>query len=421
MAILFYLVIALLSLPCPAFSHPAFDVKDSLKALESGDLDKAESLLHKARLEESDSYIVNYDLGIVSYRKRDYAKSIRFFARASELSKSPDQQFDALYNMGNAAFKSYDFAEAVNAYKNALAIKKDDFKADYNLKVAEKKLQEMLERQKKEQEQEQQRDQQNQQNQDQKDKQKQENKDSQNQKGNQDKNGQQQNQQQNQQQDQQQNQQQGQQNQQNQQGQQGDSQQNSQDSESENQSGEQQQQNAQNQEGEQGKENQDSASSEKKEDSSEEKKEQQAAGSDNQSDEQKDSQNSENKEQQASGQDNKESDEKKKEDYQALTNEEKAAPESDRRDVKMAEDNGKVSRPEASQRARAMKNIRLKKEDVEAYLKQMEQREGEYQQYYRIDNIEEKDPSTMNQEELKEWLRVRNRKKQQIQNNEQDW
>ena len=412
-AIYFLIVIAFFFiLPSSASSHPAFDIKDGLKALESGDLDKAESLLQKARLEESDSYVVNYDLGIVSYRKRDYAKSIRFFERASELSKSPEQQFDALYNMGNAAFKSYDFAEAVQAYKNALLIKKDDYKADYNLKVAEKKLQEMLERQKKEQEQ---------QNQDQKDKQQdkqqQENKDSQNQQGNQDKKEQQQNQQQGQQEQQNQ---QGQQEQQNQ-NQQGDSQQNSQSSESENKSGEEQQQNAEQKEGEQGKEKQDSASNENKEDSSEENKEQQASGSENESDEQKDSKNSGNQEQQASNQENKESDEKKKEDYQALTNEEKAAPESDRRDVKMAEDKGKVSRPEASQRARAMKNIRLKKEEVEAYLKEMEQREGDYQKYYRFDTIEERDPSTMNQEELKEWLRIRNRKKEQRQNGEQDW
>ena len=87
----------------------------------------------------------------------------------------------------------------------------------------------------------------------------------------------------------------------------------------------------------------------------------------------------------------------------------------------MAEDKGKVSRPEASQRARAMKNTRLKKEDVDAYLKEMEKREGDYQKYYRFDSIAERDPTTMNQEELKEWMRIRNRKKEQIRNNEQDW
>ncbi len=87
----------------------------------------------------------------------------------------------------------------------------------------------------------------------------------------------------------------------------------------------------------------------------------------------------------------------------------------------MAEDKGKVGRPEASQKARAMKNIKLNKKDVEAYLKEMEAREAEAQKYYRINNISEKNPEYMNQEELREWLKIRNRKKEKARNNEQDW
>ncbi len=377
LTILFYFVVAFF-FSSAAYSHPAFDVKNGLKALESGDLDKAESLLQKARFEEPDSFIVNYDLGIISYRKRDYGKSIRFFARASELSNTTEERFDAFYNMGNSAFKGYDFALAVNAYKNALAVK-NDYQAEYNLKVAEKKLQEQLDRQKKEQEQQNQQNQQNQQGQDKKD-------------------------------------------QQNQQGQQG-----------------QDKQDLQNQQGQQGQDNQDqqnqqaqSQENDSKSDSDKQKQEQQSANSDEQqnkegednkqtsSDSQKESEEQKNKQEQASKSDENKNDAENR-DNKALTNEETAAPEEDRREVKMTEDKGKVSRPEASQRARAMKNIRLNKDEVEAYLKKMEQRENEYQQYYRINNIEDKDPATLNQEELKEWLRVRNRKKEKMRNNEQDW
>ena len=394
MAILFYLALAFF-FASPAFSHPAFDVKDGLKALESGDLDKAESLLQKARFEEPDSFIVNYDLGVISYRKRDYGKSIRFFARASELSKTTEERFDAFYNMGNSAFKGYDFALAINAYKNALAVK-NDYQAEYNLKVAEKKLQEQLERQKKEQEQQNQQNQQdNKNNQEQQKKEDKQN--SQNQKGNQEQDKKEQNQQ-------------GQQNQQDQQNQQGQQGQNQQD---QNQQGQNQENDSQSDSEKQNQEQQ-SAKSEEQQNKEGEEKKQSSSDSQKESDEQK------NQQEQASKSDENKSDSDKKDD-KALTNEETAAPEEDRRDVKMSEDKGKVSRPEASQRARAMKNIRLSKEEVEAYLKKMEQRENEYQQYYRIDNIEERDPATMNQEELKEWLRVRNRKKEKMRNNEQDW
>ena len=87
----------------------------------------------------------------------------------------------------------------------------------------------------------------------------------------------------------------------------------------------------------------------------------------------------------------------------------------------MSEDKGRVGRPEASQKARAMKNVKLNKKDVEAYLKEMEAREAEAQKYYRINNISEKDPAYMDQDELREWMRVRNRKKEQSRSNLQDW
>ena len=431
-------------LPYPAFAHPSLDVNNGLKALEEGDFDKAESDLQKARFEDPDSYIVNYDLGIVSYRKRDYAKSIRFFAKASEVSKTIDEKFDAFYNMGNAAFKGYDFALAVDAYKNALSIK-NNYQAEYNLKVAEKKLQEMLERMKKEQEQQQQQNQQQQPNQDNKQNQNQnneQNKDnsqksdsnnSQKQKDNQSQDQQKQDNQEQQGQDQQKQEGQNQQNQQGQQEQQSsenNSERNQQASEyKDNESQDQEQKDGQNSNNsEENKEKEEQNQEQKQASNSEEKDSENQQNQEQQGSEQKDeqSENQDNQKEQSaqSSEEQKENesqnDDKQKE-AQAPINEEKIAPEEDRRDVKMTEDKGKVSRPEASQKARAMKNIRLKKDDVEAYLKQMEQRENEYQKYYRINNIEEKDPSELSPEDLKEWIKVRTRKREKRINNEQDW
>ena len=76
----------------------------------------------------------------------------------------------------------------------------------------------------------------------------------------------------------------------------------------------------------------------------------------------------------------------------------------------MAEDKGKVSRPEASKKARDLKKMKLTAKDykeIEEVLKAMEARENEYQKHYRINNIEEKNPAYMDPEELKEWIKVR--------------
>lgn len=359
-------------------AHPAFKVKESLAALETGDLDRAESCLQKARFEEPDSYEINYNLGIVSYRKRDYAKSIRFFSKASEVVKTSEERFSSYYNMGNAAFKAYDFALAVTAYKNALAVRKD-YQAEYNLKVAEQKLKEQAEERDRKSEEK---------GKEGKDKDKDKDKDqNQNQPQNQNQN-------------------------QDQQG--GDRQQ-----QNNNQHADENQQNS---EGQQSNQNQQASSNKgnKEEQQGDTKGED---GKDEQfsSDKQKGDENKQEKAAQQNSHDNKDASKDGADENEQLADKEGEAPESDRRDVEMAEDRGKVSRPEASQKARAMKNIRLDKNEVEAYLKQMEARENEAQKYYRINNIEEKDPAYMDQDELREWLRVRNKKKERARTNQQDW
>lgn len=418
-------------------SHPAFDVDKALKALETGHLEEAESILQKSRFVEPDSYVINYNLGIVTYRKRDYERAAKYFARASELAGTSDERFNALYDMGNAAFKANDFLLAIASYKNALAVKQD-FQADYNLKVAEQKLKELLEKMKQQQEQQQQ----PQQNQNEKNQQKPDG----NQQQKNDQNGSNGNQQQdNQQNSEQQGQNEG--DQKNQSGenssdsQQGNSgeRQNERHEYNENQDGDgnsdnsksdvndSEQQSGSSQKGEDDSQKTDEEMSEQKgsgSDSSQqaedEKKEQDGESSDSaqQSDEEKES-DSESKSGNANEQDKEGED--KNSDKESILNEETAAPEEDRRDVKMTKDTGKVSRPEASQKARALKNMRLDKEDIEKYLKQMEKQESELQQRFRINNIEEKDPAYMDPEELREWLKVRNKKKEQQQLNKQDW
>ncbi len=413
-------------------SHPAFDVDKALKALETGHLEDAESILQKSRFAEPDSYVINYNLGIVTYRKRDYERAAKYFARASELAGTSEERFNALYDMGNAAFKANDFLLAIASYKNALSVKQD-FQADYNLKVAEQKLKELLEKMKQQQEQ-----QQSQQNQNENSQQKPDG----NQQQKNDQNGSKGNQQQKNQQDSQ-----------NDGDQQNQSGENSSGSQQEN-SGERQNERHEYNENRDGEGNSDnsksdvndseqqSGSSQKGEDDSqktdEEMSEQKDSGSDSsqQAEDEKKEQDGESSDSAKQSNEEKESDsesksgkaneqdkegEDKNSDKESMLNEETVAPEEDRRDVKMTKDTGRVSRPEASQKARALKNMRLDKEDVEKYLKQMEKQESELQQRYRINNIEEKDPAYMDPEELREWLKVRNKKKEQQQLNKQDW
>ena len=145
------IVAGLASIP-PAPAHPSFNVGHALTALANGDLETAGAQLNKARFAMPDSPEIQYNLGVVSYRKRDYALAVRHFAMAVAGQASSDTRFSSLYNMGNATFRMGDYAAAVSAYEGCLELKKDA-QAEYNLKVAREKLQKQLEKQQQQQQQ----------------------------------------------------------------------------------------------------------------------------------------------------------------------------------------------------------------------------------------------------------------------------
>ncbi len=60
---------------------------------------------------------------------------------AAAVSEKPALAADALFNLGNIAFNSEDFAQAVEMYKHSLRVQPDDEKARRNLRIAQKKLQ----------------------------------------------------------------------------------------------------------------------------------------------------------------------------------------------------------------------------------------------------------------------------------------
>ena len=115
-------------------------------------------------------------------------------AVAQAVKEKPNLAADAIFNLGNLAFNSEDYGQAVEMYKQSLRIRPEDEKTRRNLRIAQKKLQ---------QNQDQNQDQNKDQNKDQ-DQDKDQNQNQQNQDQNKDQNQDQQNQNQDQQQQQQQ-------------------------------------------------------------------------------------------------------------------------------------------------------------------------------------------------------------------------
>ncbi|MDE5850123.1 MAG: tetratricopeptide repeat protein [Muribaculaceae bacterium] len=62
-------------------------------------------------------------------------------AVAQAVKEKPDLAADAIFNLGNLAFNSEDYAQAVAMYKQSLRIRPEDEKTRRNLRIAQKKLQ----------------------------------------------------------------------------------------------------------------------------------------------------------------------------------------------------------------------------------------------------------------------------------------
>lgn len=383
--ILTLLLLLLSALPLTA--HQSFNVSSALQSLQKGDLEAAEMSLQKARFADPENPVIAYNLGIVNYRKRLFAKAAQHFMQASAIAGSDELRFNSLYNLGNSAFKSGDYALAVSAYDQGLELKKD-YQAEYNRKVAEEKLKKQLEEQQQQKEQQQAPD---------KDK----------------------NQQQQQGQDGQKKQQDGQQNQDGQENNKaGDQPKDGENQQQQQANGENEQKNEQNnaQNNEQNNEQNQQANADDKK--SEENDDAESSDAQKQGDKDKESAADKQKQQQADN-----GNQENASQTQQLSEQAGADDQKERQDTEMADAQPKApEKPEASQRARALKNTKVNPYMIEKILKEMERREHEAQVRARNEGVrgDDEDPFTMDADQLRQWMEQRRRPKKN-QDDEPDW
>lgn len=94
-----------------------------------------------------------YNLGLTYIRRASTAQSDSLRSQlvgtgaqamqsvAQAVKEKPMLAADALFNLGNIAFNSEDYAQAVEMYKSSLRVNPDDEKTRRNLRIAQKKLQ----------------------------------------------------------------------------------------------------------------------------------------------------------------------------------------------------------------------------------------------------------------------------------------
>ena len=150
--------------------------------------DEANIQYQDALLDNPTSPVIQYNVGNVLYKKKDYKKAIEAYHKSLD-SDDPLFQSKTYYNIGNTLYRHNKLLESILAYEKALKLNPEDADAKHNLEFVRNKLKENADKQKDQNQQQQQQEQQ-QQNQDQ-EKKDQEKQDQQEQKKNQEKKDQQ--------------------------------------------------------------------------------------------------------------------------------------------------------------------------------------------------------------------------------------
>ncbi len=106
-----------------------------------GKYDEALSRYQMAEVLEPDATAIHFNLGNALFRLGRYQEAARELELVM-IDKKPERRSNAMYNMGNVAFKAGQLDQAIQAYAGALAINPGDKQAKQNLEFCLKKKEE---------------------------------------------------------------------------------------------------------------------------------------------------------------------------------------------------------------------------------------------------------------------------------------
>ena len=90
---------------------------------------------------DAESAIATYNLGNALYRQEKYEEAAKCFDNATHMTDDKAIQSQAYHNMGNVLMQNQQYGEAIEAYKQSLRLNPTDADARYNLRLAQKLLQ----------------------------------------------------------------------------------------------------------------------------------------------------------------------------------------------------------------------------------------------------------------------------------------
>jgi Ca-activated chloride channel family protein len=144
--IIIFLILSSLSLrPVEAFINPNIIQGDF--NLKKSKFTTAKELYIKALSDNPQNARLNYNLARIIYKENNFKQAESLFKKSIQNNpKNDDLKEKAFYNLANSYFKQKNYRKAISSYKAALKLNPQDRDAIYNLKLAEKLLQDEEER-----------------------------------------------------------------------------------------------------------------------------------------------------------------------------------------------------------------------------------------------------------------------------------
>jgi Ca-activated chloride channel homolog len=113
--------------------------KNPYSAYEAGDYDRALEGFVERRVARPEDPQLQLNVGSAYYQLGDYQAAEQEYKGATEAKRVP-MRAEALYNLGNSAYRQGRLEEAVGLYQDALALDSEDEDAKYNLEFVQREI-----------------------------------------------------------------------------------------------------------------------------------------------------------------------------------------------------------------------------------------------------------------------------------------
>ncbi|MDA3861290.1 MAG: tetratricopeptide repeat protein [Melioribacteraceae bacterium] len=123
------------------FSQTGSTLNTGVDKYEKGDFAGASEKFQKSIDEKFENYKGHFNLGDALYKQEKYEDALNAYKNAMALAETDEQKAEVFHNVGNSLLKSQKLKESVGAYTESLKLNPADLETKYNLSYALKQMQ----------------------------------------------------------------------------------------------------------------------------------------------------------------------------------------------------------------------------------------------------------------------------------------